>query len=65
MDGETRGVARRLADGLEAQQRSIDELGRKINGQKALVGARVRVAEGNGMAMVEMRLGATSNKLRC
>ncbi|CAK9078011.1 Ankyrin-2 [Durusdinium trenchii] len=34
MDGETRGVARRLADGLEAQQRSIDELGRKINGQK-------------------------------
>ncbi|CAK9014209.1 unnamed protein product [Durusdinium trenchii] len=57
MDGETRGVARRLADGLEAQQRSIDELGRKINGQKALVGARVRVAEGNGMAMVEMRLG--------
>ena len=30
MDGETRGVARRLADGLEAQQKLADELERKL-----------------------------------
>ena len=35
MDGEKRGVARRLADGLEQQQRVMDELERKLNGQKA------------------------------
>lgn len=35
MDGETRGVARRLADGLEAQQRSLDEVDRRLSAAKA------------------------------
>ena len=35
MDGETRGVARRLADGLEAQQRLADDLERKLSVAKA------------------------------
>ena len=35
MDGETRGVARRLADGLETQQRQMDELDRKLGANKA------------------------------
>jgi len=30
LDGETKGVARRLSDGLEAAQRQIDDLDRKI-----------------------------------
>ncbi|CAJ1329248.1 unnamed protein product [Effrenium voratum] len=39
MDGETRGVARRLADGLEVAQRQMDELERKLQGSKAEVGS--------------------------
>eukprot|EP00435_Cladocopium_sp_Y103_P052551 s1209_g16.t1 len=39
MDGETRGVARRLADGLEAQQKLADELERKLAVAKTELGS--------------------------
>lgn len=39
MDGETRGVARRLADGLEAQQKLADELERKLALAKTELGS--------------------------
>jgi len=39
MDGETRGVARRLADGLETQQRQMDELDRKLGANKTELGS--------------------------